>query len=160
IVARCLSLPHALRGLEAALVSPLAGGLRALCASFASPPGLPPLRFAREEVVCVSRALRAAIGSVTSVHDAEADAATILELAPLATVLHIACHGESSAGSEALVLADGVRLSALDIATRHRLRGVVYLNACSLAQSRYLGGGVSRGMAFAFVKAGAPCVIA
>ena len=159
VVARCLSISHALRTLEAPLVSPLVGR-RALCASVANPPGLPELHFADAEITAVERALRDAMWDATSIRESSADAQEILELAPLANVLHIACHGEASAGAEALVLAGGMRLSAADIATRHRLRGVVYLNACSLAQGRYLGGGLSRGVAYAFAKAGAPCVIA
>jgi CHAT domain-containing protein len=159
VVARCLSLSHALRVLEAPLVMPLVGR-RALCAAVANPPGLSALQFADEEITAVSAALRRSMWNAVAVRESDADARAILELAPLANILHVACHGEATAGAEALVLADGARLSATDIATKHRLRGVVYLNACSLAQGRYLGGGVSRGVAYAFTKAGAPCVIA
>jgi CHAT domain-containing protein len=157
VISRCLSLSHALRVLEPPLV-PVVPGQRALCISVASPPGFPELRFADAE-----------IGSLRDVLYPEWDAeclsgsqvnpSDVLELAPLTNVLHVACHGDASAGSEALVMGDGARLKALDIATRHRLRCLTYLNACSLGSGRYVGGGVSRGVAYAFARAGSPAVL-
>jgi CHAT domain-containing protein len=159
VIARCLSIAHALRVLEAPLAPPRAG-VRALCVAVARPPGLPPLRGAEEELTLVEGALRWAGWDVQALRESEADPGAVLELAPLTNVLHVACHGEASAGAEALVLGDGARLIAVDVAGRHRLGGLVYLNACSLARGRYLGGGESRGMAYAFARAGAWSVVA
>jgi hypothetical protein len=151
ILVRCLSLWHALRVLEPPPLAPTIGR-RALCVAVAEPPGFEALPYAAKEPDMVRNALGSSWDSASLVEaDAEPDA--ILELAPLADVLHLACHGDSAAGAEALVLANGARLRAIDIATRHRLRGVTYLNACSLGRGRYVGGGVSRGAAYAFARA-------
>ena len=158
VMCRCLSLSHALRVLERPQV-PAAAGRRALAVAVAAPPGLPRLDAAAAEPAMV----RDAIGwdwDAESMLEGDAEPEEILELAPLADVLHLACHGDSAAGAEALVLGNGRRLVAIDIATRHRLRGVTYLNACSLGRGRYVGGGLSRGVAYAFARAGAPTVVA
>jgi CHAT domain-containing protein len=158
VVCRCLSLSHALRVVEPRLVSSTEGR-RSLCVAVGTPPGLPPLTYAASEVSEVASAL--GMGwDVESLLESAAEPELVLELAPLADVLHLACHGDSAAGAEALVLGDGARLRAMDIATRHRLRGVAYLNACSLGRGRYVGGGLSRGVAYAFARAGAPAVVA
>ncbi len=159
VIARCLSLSHALRTLEAPLV-PAQPGTRALAVSVADPPGFQKLRFVEREAAAVGAALRGAGWDASHMPGPDADPHGVLELAPLTNVLHLACHGEASSGAEALVLGGGARLAALDIATRHRLQGVTYLNACSLARGRYVGGGVSRGVAYAFARAGSPSVLA
>ena len=158
VLCRCLSLSHALRVLEPPLVPP-SQGRRALCAAVAAPPGLPALDYAATEVSLVQGALGWG-WNTESLLEGDAEPEVILELAPLADVLHLACHGDSAAGAEALVLGKGERLRALDIATRHRLRGITYLNACSLGGGRYVGGGLSRGVAYAFARAGSPTVVA
>ena len=159
VVCRCLSLSHALRVLEPAQAVTTAGGRRALCVAVGNPPGLPPLPHATAEVSRVEAALNYWWNSETLL-ESDATPDQILELAPLAHVLHVACHGDSAAGAEALVLGGGARLRANDIATRHRLRGFTYLNACSLGGGRYVGGGLSRGVAYAFARAGSPSVVA
>lgn len=157
ILCRALSLWHALRVLEPPLLAP-AIGRKAVCVSVAEPPGFPALPYAATEPAL----MRSALGlgwNCESLVESDAEPDTVLELAPLADVLHFACHGDSAAGAEALVLAQGARLRAIDIATRHRLRGITYLNACSLGRGRYVGGGLSRGAAYAFARAGSPTVI-
>jgi CHAT domain len=158
VICRCLSLFHALRVIEPSLV-PATAGQRALCVAVAAPPGLPPLDYAVTEPDRVHGALDMG-WDAERLLESDAEPEVILELAPLADVLHFACHGDSAAGAEALVLANGQRLRALDIATRHRLRGITYLNACSLGGGRYVGGGLSRGAAYAFARAGSPTVVA
>jgi hypothetical protein len=157
VISRCLSLAHALRVLEPPLV-PRSSARRALCVAVSSAPGLPDLAFADTEIGSVRDAL--AGWDVQAWTGVQAEPRALLEIAPLAGVLHLACHGDSAAGAEALVLGEGARLKALDIATRHRLSCVTYLNACSLGRGRYVGGGLSRGVAYAFVRAGSPAVIA
>jgi hypothetical protein len=157
IVCRCLSLADALRALETPLTTQ-PRGWRALCVAVARPPGLQALKGTEEELSLVQGALWG--WDIEQLSDFEASPDAVLELAPLTNLLHISCHGEASTGAEALVLGNGARMRAIDVATRNRLPGLVYLNACSLARGRYLGGGVSRGMAYAFSRAGAPCVVA
>lgn len=124
------------------------------------PPGETPLQFVDTEIRAVSGALRDQMWDVAELNEADADPQAVLQLRPMAHLIHIACHGEASAGAEALVLGGGARLTALEFITRHPVRCVTYLNACSLAPGRYLGGGVSRGIAYAFARAGAPVVLA
>jgi CHAT domain-containing protein len=159
VIARCLSLAHALRVVEAPLLS-RPQGRHGLCVRVSQPPGWTPLQHAEAEVGAVGELLRQQGWDVAQLLESDAEAQTVLELLPLAHLLHIACHGEASAGAEALVLAGGGRLTALEFATRHPLRCVTYLNACSLARGRYLGGGVSRGLAYALARSGAPAVLA
>lgn len=159
VLARCLSLRHAVQVLEAPVWT-RRPGRRALCVAVAQPPGLPLLAGALQELESVQGALGGAAWDTAPLRESEATPEAVLELAPLADVLHVACHGDASPGAEALVLGDGARLEPGELAGRHRLGAVVYLNACSLARTRYLGGGTSRGMAYAFVAAGAPSVIA
>ena len=76
-------------------------------------------------------------------------------------VLHVSAHGEAGAGTEWLVLPGGRRLVVNDLeASPQRGYPFVYLNTCNLGQTRYLGGGLSRGLAHAFAELGAPAVVA
>jgi hypothetical protein len=159
VITRCLSLAHALRVVESPLVA-LPQGRHGLCVRVSRPPGWAALQHAETEVGTVGDVLRQHGWDVAQLLESDAEPQTVLELLPLAHVLHIACHGEASAGSEALVLAGGGRLTSLEFSTRHPVRCVTYLNACSLARGRYLGGGVSRGLAYALARSGAPAVLA
>jgi len=159
IVTRCLSLTHALRVVEAPLVMQ-PPGKHGLCVQVSQPQGWTPLQYADTEIRSVHDALVQQMWDVAELHEADADPQAVLELLPLAHLVHFACHGEAMAGAEALVLGGGARLTALEFGTRHPVRCVTYLNACSLARGRYLGGGISRGIAYAFARAGAPAVVA
>ncbi len=76
-------------------------------------------------------------------------------------VLHVSAHGEAGAGTEWLVLPGGRRLVVNDLeASPQRSYPFVYLNTCNLGQTRYLGAGLSRGLAHAFAELGAPAVVA
>jgi hypothetical protein len=76
-------------------------------------------------------------------------------------VLHVSGHGESGADTEYLVLPKQQRLTVDDLLARPQYRvPFVYLNTCSLGQTRYLGAGVSRGLAYSFSELGAPAVVA
>jgi hypothetical protein len=159
-VTRCLSLSHAVSIVEPPLMDmPLRR--RFFCVAVPEPPGLPALTFAESEAEAASEAMRGQLWDVQRLVPSAASPAVVIEAAPLAGVIHIASHGDVSPGAEGLVLADGTRLSANEVAASPRgVRAVVYLNACSLGRGRYLGGGVSRGMAYAFARSGAPAVVA
>jgi hypothetical protein len=159
-VTRCLSLSHAVSIVEPPLMDmPLRR--RFFCVAVPEPPGLPALTFAESEAEAASEAMRSQLWDVQRLVPSAASPAVVIEAAPLAGVIHIASHGEVSPGAEGLVLANGGRLSASEVAASpRRVRAVVYLNACSLGRGRYLGGGVSRGMAYAFARSGAPAVVA
>jgi len=76
-------------------------------------------------------------------------------------VLHVSAHGESGADMEWLLLPKHQRLVVDDL-MQHRYYSVpfVYLNTCNLGQTRYLGAGMSRGLAYSFAELGAPAVLA
>lgn len=85
----------------------------------------------------------------------------LLDALELADFVHIAAHGEVGVGRHSVVLTGGQRLSLDDIEAGNRfLHAGVFLNTCSLGQAKYLGAGVSRGVAKALVMSGAPVVIA
>jgi hypothetical protein len=76
-------------------------------------------------------------------------------------VLHVSGHGESGADLEWLVLPGRRRLVVDDLLKSPQYRvPFVYLNTCNLGQTRYLGAGVSRGLAYSFAELGAPAVVA
>jgi CHAT domain-containing protein len=76
-------------------------------------------------------------------------------------VLHVSAHGESGADLEWLVLPRGQRLVVDDLLQDPQYRmPFVYFNTCNLGQTRYLGAGVSRGLAYTLAELGAPAVIA
>jgi hypothetical protein len=76
-------------------------------------------------------------------------------------VLHVSGHGESAADQEWLVLPAGRRLIVDDLLQNPPYRvPFVYLNTCNLGQTRYLGAGVSRSLAYSFAELGAPAVVA
>lgn len=85
----------------------------------------------------------------------------ILNRTPFAAHLHIAAHGVSGGGQEAVLLPKGGRLTSEDVLNRSfGCTPTVWLNTCELGQARYAGGGAIRGVAQAFLEAGSPAVIA
>jgi hypothetical protein len=76
-------------------------------------------------------------------------------------VLHLAGHGEVTGDEEALLLPGGHRLTSDDLGTARRPgMPFVYLNACHLGATRYVGGGLRKGLAHRLLELGAPAVIA
>jgi len=98
---------------------------------------------------------------VPDVDDEHLTSLQLLDALELADFIHIAAHGEIGVGRQAVVLPLGKRLSVEDLEQRNgTIRGGVFLNTCALAQTQYLGAGVSRGIANALSLSGAPFVIA
>ena len=159
VISRSLSLRELVRAVEPPVIRP-EHRQRAICLAVAEPDGFPRLQYAVPEVRSVRSVLEGK-WDAPDLESASLDATRLLQGIELAGVTHIAAHGTISAGGEALVLNEGERLTVEDINERPRLLGgLIFLNACSLARVRYLGAGASSGIASAFVRAGAPCVIA
>jgi tetratricopeptide (TPR) repeat protein len=77
------------------------------------------------------------------------------------THMHISAHGENDVLGDHLVLAGGALLFPSDLLGRFFPRmPTIFLNTCSLGTSRYLGGGISHGIAHTLIEIGAPSVIA
>ena len=160
VISRFVSLRDMVRSLETPLLRPHTQN-RALCIAAPDVPGFAPLYFAKDEVLELSDILAEEGWEVYDLADLDIDPNFLLLGAEHADVLHFAAHGQVYAGYEAVVLPNGLRMTVADIEGRTRtLQSMVFLNACSLGRSRYLGGGVSRGIAYALSRAGAPCVIA
>lgn len=159
IVSRHASLRDLVRTLEPRDV-PLAPPQRAVTVAVGTPPGYPQLEFAESEARAVHEMLTEEGWQAEPLRE-RLEPELVLRAMELAGAVHIAAHGTVRAGGEAIVLGDRESLTVEDIYEKPRLlRAFVYLNACSLARDRYLGGGVSRGIASSLVGAGAPCVVA
>lgn len=160
VVARAPSLRDLVRAFEPS-IEPAAGRARAVCV--AAPHGLPaqPLWFAAGEVEAVADTLRAAGWDVPDISENDLDAELMLSGLELASLLHVAAHGDLYGGAHALVLPCGEKLAS-DAVERRRahLGAAVILSACSVGGSEYLGAGVSRGLALALMSRGAPAVVA
>jgi hypothetical protein len=160
VVARSLSLREMVRSLEPPVLS-LPHRKRAVCIAASHVQGFDELLFADWEVEQIRGTLEADDWEVPPFDERTLRSDLFLDAGELASVVHIAAHGEVYAGSEALVLSDNERVIVSDIERKPQLlRAFVFLNTCSLGRSRYLGGGISRGIAYALVRAGAPSVIA
>ena len=123
--------------------------------------GKPPLVFARAEANDTKRFFQHQGWEVPDVDDEHLTSLQLLDALELADFIHIAAHGEIGVGRQAVVLPLGKRLSVEDLEQRNgTIRGGVFLNTCALAQTQYLGAGVSRGIANALSLSGAPFVIA
>lgn len=160
VVARFASLGAAARALESSRASGSAAS-RAFVVAAPRITGYPELRFAGVEAKAIRQALSELGWDAPDPAGLVLDADLVLEAGELAGLLHIAGHGDAVAGEEALLLADDSRLSVPEIQRRALPRlPLCFINACSLGRTRYVGGGVSRGIAHAFHAAGAPAVIA
>jgi hypothetical protein len=160
VIARSLSLRELVRAVEPPVVRQ---GIpqRAVCLAVTEAEGLPTLEYAVPEVRDAKLTLERAGWDVPDTESMLLSPSRLLDAIELAGVTHIAAHGKIYAGGEALVLRNGSTLTVEEIEERPRLfGGLVFLNACSLGRTRYLGGGLTRGIAAALVRGGAPCVIA
>jgi hypothetical protein len=135
--------------------------LRALAVAVAQAEGFDELRFAADEAAWVQQRLAEANWDAPKVDPARVSAAFLLDRLPFAAHVHVAAHGEASGHDEALVVMGGERLRTDDLLGRFFPRlPTVYLNTCSLASSRYVGAGISRGVALALAESGAAAVLA
>ena len=135
--------------------------LRALAVAVPRAEGFEELRFAVDEAAWVRQRLAEADWDAPEIEPTRVSAAFLLDRLPFAAHLHIAAHGEASGHDEALVITGGERLRTDDLLGRFFPRlPTVYLNTCSLASSRYVGAGISRGVALALAESGAAAVLA
>ena len=160
VVARFMTLRDAAFALEPELL-PASPSARALCV--AAPNTVPnePLRFADEEIHQVRECLAKANWSLPEVEELQLTPGLLLNGLERGALVHVAAHGETFEGNHAILLPHGERLVADAVASRQgELSAAVYLSACSIGVSEYLGGGVSRGFAAALVAKGVPVVVA
>ena len=134
---------------------------RGLALAVPDVPDMPLLEHAATEVADARARLEAAGWDVPVVEEERVDVRYIVDRLPWIRHLHVAAHGEAEGVSEALLLPDGQRLEAADLQARFLPRmPSAYINACSLGATRWIGGGRSQGIAYAFFEAGSPAVIA
>jgi hypothetical protein len=159
VIARLPSLRHVALALEPAVLQ--ASRLpRAVCGA-APNTADPPLRFAAAEVAEVRAILSAARWKVPELKEAQMTPKLLLQGFELAPLVHVAAHGGSLGGAYAILLPHGKNLGTDAIAShRGDLTAAVYLSACSVGASEYLGGGVSRGLAQALMAKGSPAILA
>lgn len=159
VVARFPTLASVTRAVEGSVRRSPA--TRALALSVAHAEGLPELVAARDEADLVRRGLVALGWDVPEIEEPRVTTGFLLDRLPFVAHLHVAAHGDASGHDEALVLTGRERLHTDDLLRTFFPRlPTVYLNACSLGSSRYVGAGVSRGIALALVQSGAPAVVA
>ncbi len=121
----------------------------------------PPLAAAGDEAESVRASLASAGWDAPPIHESRVDPPFILNRTPFAAHMHIAAHGDVDGASDAVLLSHDTRLTPEDVIDgSYGCTPTVWLNTCVLGQSSYLGGGAVRGVAQAFVAAGAPAVIA
>lgn len=161
VISRFSSLRHLASSLDTQILTP--NKHRALILGISEAKGYPPLPMADTE----RRDVLSILNYAGYEYDAPAIATDrlssrfITDRLSFIDVLHFAAHGESVAGTERLILPDGTWLEALDL-EQHPQASMpfVYINTCELGQTRYLGGGRGRGLAYTFSELGAPAVLA
>ena len=160
VIARALSIAHLIRTVEEPVFR-LKAEQRAVALAAPIAPGERDLEYAETEVAIVADRLRQTEWEVPSISADRLSATSLLDAMEHARITHIAAHGKVAAGGEALILGPDCQLTAADIEQRPRsFGGLMFLNACSLGRSRYLGGGINRGIASSLLQAGAPSVVA
>jgi tetratricopeptide (TPR) repeat protein len=161
VIARLASLSHAVRVLEPGATP--SAHTRAIVAAAPEPrrASFPALDFVRDEAQNVRDFLAQEGWDAPVVTEERLSSTFVTERLEYVDVWHIAAHGEVAGGEEALLLPDGRRMVTDDLLPRHFPRlPFVYLNTCFLAETRYVGGGVSRGLVYTLAERGAPAVIA
>jgi CHAT domain-containing protein len=161
-VTKVISRAASLRDAAVALERPnRALARRALVVAAPHGDGEPELVYAESEVEHVRDVLQADGWDVPAIERDRLTAAFLTDRLQHVGIAHLSAHGTVMAGEEALLLGAGRRLTERDIAERGPARlPFVYLNACFLGTTRYLGGGVRRGLAHALTALGAPAVVA
>jgi hypothetical protein len=159
VSARFTSLQHLARTLD----SSRSRRARRRALVTAAPTAIPsrPLYAAQSESAAVGAALEGVGYDVPRIAEERLTAKFFTDRLSYVDVLHVAAHGESTAGVEFVALPDGRRLSVDDLlARRQRSMPFTYLNTCRLGRTRYLGGGRSRGVAYTLSDLDAPTVLA
>jgi hypothetical protein len=134
---------------------------RALAVAVPHAEGFDDLRFAAEEADWVQQRLADDDWDAPVIATDRVSAAFLLQRLPFASHIHVAAHGDATGRDEAIVCVDGERLHTDDLLRRFFPRmPTVYLNTCDLATTRYVGAGVSRGLALAMTEQGAGAVVA
>jgi CHAT domain-containing protein len=162
-IAKVISRVASLRDMAGAVeaVSTTVRTRRALITSAPRVEGHPPLQFAEDERARVTEAFQSRGWDAPPITADRLTPQFFLDRLKYVALLHVAAHGQATAGTEALILPQGERLTADDLLKkRFPTMPMVYLNTCLLAQTRYLGGGVGRGIAHTLFELGAPAVIA
>jgi CHAT domain len=158
VIARAPSLREAVRALEGGAAGP--SRKRGLVAAAAVVEGFPPLLYALGEADHLRRKLETEGWDVAAFKDDRLTPRNLLDRLQHVSVSHLAAHGISTAGDEALLLPAGERLTVEFLVRRAPARlPFLYLSSCFLGMSRYLGGGARRGLAHAFTELGAPAVV-
>ena len=160
VVARSMSLADLLRTAEEPVVQSDTGS-RAVCVGAPEARGEKRLEFAEAEASMARRFLTEWAWDAPEISSKNLEPDRLLDAMEFAGITHIAAHGKVTAGSDAVVLDGDVALTVEDIEARPRLiNGLIFLNACSLGRTRYLGAGVNHGISAALLRAGSPCVVA
>lgn len=159
VLARFPSLGALVRAVEGASRRNLTR--RALAVAVPHAEGFNDLRFAAVEAEWVHGRLMAEGWDAPEISSNRVTSAFVLDRLPFVGHVHFAAHGDATGHDEAIILVDGERLHTDDLLKRFFPRmPTVYLNTCSLAATRYVGAGVSRGVALALAERGAPAVVA
>ena len=159
IMARYTSLAHLATSLDTRVQPPRRQ--RALVAAAPVAEGYDALDLAPREQQDIVATLTEHGFDAPSIDPMRLSAAFFTDRLAYVDVLHVSAHGESGADLEWLVLPRGRRLVVDDLLQNPQYRmPFVYLNTCNLGQTRYLGAGVSRGLAYTLAELGAPAVIA
>jgi CHAT domain len=158
VVSRVPSLRDLVRVLAGARLLPRR---RALVAAAPAPEGLPPLLYAASEAEHVRVSLESEGWDVPAIEADRLAPGFLLDRLQHVAIAHLAAHGVSTAGDEALLLSARQRLTTEFLTQQRPARlPFVYLNSCFLGTTRYLGGGARRGLAHALNELGAPAVVA
>ncbi len=158
VVARFVSVRALTRSVER--LSTRVPHRRALLLSASRVHGWDELPLSRTEVATVRETLSGHGWDAPEIAEDRLSGEFLVDRLPLVAHAHIAAHGVV-AGEEALVLADDSRLTVDHLLERRFPHlPVVFLNTCSLGRTRYIGAGISRGIAHTLVEAGAPACVA
>lgn len=133
---------------------------RAVVAAAPRVEGWEDLENSEREVERVRAILLKAGWDAPAIKEERLSAKLLLDGLELISLMHLSTHGEVAL-DEAIILPGGARFTSEHVLQKRFARlPVAYLNTCSVGKTRYLGGGISRGVAHTLVDAGAPAAIA
>lgn len=159
VIARFTSLAQMASSLDSPLYTP--GKVRALITQASTTDEMEWLASAESECSSISYLLDKKGYDVPAIAQERLSGDFFIDRFSYVDIWHMAAHGESEAGTEWLVLPKAQIMVVDDFYARtQRSFPFVYLNTCHLGETRYLGAGISKGIAFNLVELGAPAVIA